>query len=333
VPRHFVRAMNEPAVRPIRSLGWWAACILLAVSAMSIGHFCFTHESPQPASAEFSVFGCPLYAFWNYTCHGHPLHCPENSTYPHVPAVICVPHSPASPNHSAVHCFFLLPWSSIPSDARLHWSSGQASLETRVVNFKSALSPTLHCFAGWLLWIGSLASRLCASVSIRELWSSVGLALDTVSIRCAAVLGLEEVLTSIPARLLALAALLYFRDTFAWMVLILVSTAFIGAATVLHMLRLCIGTLDDLSKLLLVKMLSEGRFTARPPPDSAAHPDEPADDQNIACVICMVNQRTHTAVPCGHTQLCNECTRTKTLGLSCPVCRGVVREWIKVYDC
>lgn len=66
-------------------------------------------------------------------------------------------------------------------------------------------------------------------------------------------------------------------------------------------------------------------------PLTADAEDVATEDQAAACCICFVNLKTHTAVPCGHTLLCNKCTKQHP-GTECPLCKGPLERWIKVYS-
>ena len=49
------------------------------------------------------------------------------------------------------------------------------------------------------------------------------------------------------------------------------------------------------------------------------------------CQICFKAKKgTYVFLPCGHTIACEECCR-KILGSSCPICRGVVNQFHRIY--
>ena len=60
------------------------------------------------------------------------------------------------------------------------------------------------------------------------------------------------------------------------------------------------------------------------------HGDAPLDDDRT-CVVCLENARTHIAVPCGHFCQCEECATTCSPH-ECPMCRGKVTCWMKVFQ-
>ena len=53
-----------------------------------------------------------------------------------------------------------------------------------------------------------------------------------------------------------------------------------------------------------------------------------ADHKEPLCAICLTDPITHTVAPCGHT-FCTTCVRR--LNVSCYLCRGTVRERVKLY--
>jgi C-terminal peptidase prc len=52
------------------------------------------------------------------------------------------------------------------------------------------------------------------------------------------------------------------------------------------------------------------------------------DTKEPLCAICLADPITHTVVPCGHT-FCTSCVRR--INVSCYLCRGPVRERIKLF--
>lgn len=51
------------------------------------------------------------------------------------------------------------------------------------------------------------------------------------------------------------------------------------------------------------------------------------------CVVCMDEKRNAVCIPCGHVAACFEClTDVKNLTGLCPVCRGPIREVIRLYQ-
>ena len=53
-----------------------------------------------------------------------------------------------------------------------------------------------------------------------------------------------------------------------------------------------------------------------------------SDVKEPLCAICLTDPVTHTVAPCGHT-FCTPCVRR--LNVTCYLCRGVVRERVKLY--
>ena len=48
----------------------------------------------------------------------------------------------------------------------------------------------------------------------------------------------------------------------------------------------------------------------------------------MTCIVCMVGQKSHLAVPCGHQCVCEGCAAQMD---ECPICRMRVATWIKVH--
>lgn len=58
------------------------------------------------------------------------------------------------------------------------------------------------------------------------------------------------------------------------------------------------------------------------------YPSAKSADQDD-CVICMSEPKTHAMIPCGHRCVCEDCgTRRIT---SCPLCRAMVQDIVKIY--
>jgi len=70
-----------------------------------------------------------------------------------------------------------------------------------------------------------------------------------------------------------------------------------------------------------------------PATPAAPHVLEPADDgENELCAICMMREKTHLLVPCGHQCLCERCADIiATQSRECPLCRGSVTLALKVF--
>jgi hypothetical protein len=66
-----------------------------------------------------------------------------------------------------------------------------------------------------------------------------------------------------------------------------------------------------------------------PPAAPAPHPDA----EETMCVVCFDAPKDHAIVPCGHQCVCARCAEqlTKTRTPLCPVCRGPIRETMKVF--
>jgi hypothetical protein len=64
-------------------------------------------------------------------------------------------------------------------------------------------------------------------------------------------------------------------------------------------------------------------------PPAAPHPDA----EETMCVVCFDAPKDHAIVPCGHVCVCEACAEqlTKTRTPMCPVCRGPIRETMKVF--
>ena len=58
------------------------------------------------------------------------------------------------------------------------------------------------------------------------------------------------------------------------------------------------------------------------------HQSVSTDTHEPLCAICLTEPVTHTVAPCGHT-FCNGCVRR--LNVTCYLCRGAVRERIKLF--
>jgi hypothetical protein len=61
----------------------------------------------------------------------------------------------------------------------------------------------------------------------------------------------------------------------------------------------------------------------------ASHPDA----EETLCVVCFDAPKDHAIVPCKHLCVCGPCAEqlTKTRTPTCPVCRGPIRETMKVF--
>ena len=59
------------------------------------------------------------------------------------------------------------------------------------------------------------------------------------------------------------------------------------------------------------------------------HDDIPESSvvEDSTCIVCMVDPKSHLAVPCGHQLACKECSTKLNI---CPICRESVQQWIMV---
>jgi hypothetical protein len=66
-----------------------------------------------------------------------------------------------------------------------------------------------------------------------------------------------------------------------------------------------------------------------PPAAPAPH----SDAEEMQCVVCFDAPKDHLIVPCGHQCVCAGCAEqlTNTRTPTCPVCRGPIRETVKVF--
>jgi hypothetical protein len=84
-----------------------------------------------------------------------------------------------------------------------------------------------------------------------------------------------------------------------------------------------------------------GATSFMPPPARSAAPRaalqwcgaRPAADEENMCVVCFDAPKEYAIVPCGHQCVCAGCAEqlTKTRTPMCPVCRGPIRETMKVF--
>lgn len=282
-------------------------------------------ETPV-AMQELSIFGMPVYAFWSYVCN--ETDCPANSSNLFIPSVIC-PRS-----DKEMHCFFVYPHhrNMVPDNSQINWGSNPDEvLKLQVRRVDEAYS-TRSVLTGWALFLEAIVYS-----ALRTLFSaSSGLlvAPDYAALWLSRLLGLEppDLPFTLLTRLSLLVTAAFAHGSLLRFVGLLLTTVFLALATLLHITVCALSALDARLIRIVDRLVQDGRFMGRGPPLTARLPDTPCEEPGRACVICMANLKTHTAVPCGHTVLCNECTRTKIMGLSCPLCRGPVREWIKVFE-
>jgi hypothetical protein len=76
-----------------------------------------------------------------------------------------------------------------------------------------------------------------------------------------------------------------------------------------------------------------GTFTSEEPAaaqnQGATAASSESNDENMLCVVCWNEPKTHVLVPCGHRCVCERCS-TMT-GALCPICRGRVDLAVKVF--
>lgn len=63
-----------------------------------------------------------------------------------------------------------------------------------------------------------------------------------------------------------------------------------------------------------------------------------AAEEQGECLICMQEAASHAVVPCGHLVCCEVCTgasntstHAQQMASLCPVCRGPVEKWMRIY--
>jgi hypothetical protein len=79
--------------------------------------------------------------------------------------------------------------------------------------------------------------------------------------------------------------------------------------------------------LLLQQMQAQlGRSVG---PSTAPHPGA----EETQCVVCFDAPKDHLVLPCKHLCVCEACAEqlTKMRTPTCPVCRGPIRETMKVF--
>ena len=52
--------------------------------------------------------------------------------------------------------------------------------------------------------------------------------------------------------------------------------------------------------------------------------------EKALCVVCMDQDATHAAAPCGHLVLCEACV-ARLKGSTCPACRAEVTTYMRIY--
>jgi hypothetical protein len=64
-----------------------------------------------------------------------------------------------------------------------------------------------------------------------------------------------------------------------------------------------------------------------------AAPTSQPDAEETMCVVCFDAPKDHLVLPCKHLRVCEACVEqlTKTRTPMCPVCRGPIRETMKVF--
>ncbi|KAL0489590.1 baculoviral IAP repeat-containing protein [Acrasis kona] len=67
------------------------------------------------------------------------------------------------------------------------------------------------------------------------------------------------------------------------------------------------------------------------PPISNKQPESNDVSEDVECVVCMENNKSHLCVPCGHYALCKECAPIIISSKMCPICRSEVTNCIQVF--
>ena len=93
------------------------------------------------------------------------------------------------------------------------------------------------------------------------------------------------------------------------------------------MLRICLNLAEENKHKKIIRMIKEKMV------ESYSSIEQQLQNSK-ACVICC-NDRNGTFVfqPCRHAKTCEDCCK-KILGDSktCPICRGTVTEYHKIFD-
>lgn len=67
--------------------------------------------------------------------------------------------------------------------------------------------------------------------------------------------------------------------------------------------------------------------------DARAMQQQPPQEQQKECIVCMDNPRNSVLIPCGHLGVCMECARELHTTLKiCPICRKAISKFHQVYD-
>ena len=74
------------------------------------------------------------------------------------------------------------------------------------------------------------------------------------------------------------------------------------------------------SPQLVLTLADAGDITGR-----NAVPDSTIGGETT-CIVCMVNPKSHLAVPCGHQCACGTCAEQMQ---HCPYCRAPVQQWVQ----
>lgn len=83
------------------------------------------------------------------------------------------------------------------------------------------------------------------------------------------------------------------------------------------------------------KKLPAAITSVKPAKKSGVEPTEGSE-----CVVCLTEEKCMVVVPCGHKCMCEECSKQLqkgskliwNFGDSCPVCRGKIQSFIKIYE-
>jgi hypothetical protein len=91
---------------------------------------------------------------------------------------------------------------------------------------------------------------------------------------------------------------------------------------------------DELVALSLRMQEVQQRLgSSRTPPSAPTTPAPHPDAEETMCVVCFDAPKDHLVLPCKHLCVCEACAEqlTKTRTPMCPVCRGPIRETMKVF--
>ena len=83
------------------------------------------------------------------------------------------------------------------------------------------------------------------------------------------------------------------------------------------------------AELALQLQQMDAQLGVVPAPPPAPQPEE----EEVQCVVCMDAPKDCVMVPCGHQCVCEACAQqlTQATTPTCPVCRALIRETMRVY--